>query len=261
MSEQGDLLLRAEQVGLTFSGREILADVSLSLHGGEILVLIGPNGAGKSTLIRVLLGLQRAERGRVERATSLRIGYMPQRVQIDPVLPLTVSRFLSLSGERNRTRLEAVLDEVGVARVINSPLQGLSGGEFQRVLLARTMLREPQLLILDEPVQGVDVNGQAELYGLIGRLRDEHGYGIMMVSHDLHLVMASADKVVCLDRHVCCSGHPRTVCNDPAYIELFGTQAASNLALYTHHHNHLHSPDGSVVGQRKPECEGCEHHG
>ncbi len=259
MAESKPILLSAEEVLLTIAGREVLSSVSLHVHAGEILVLIGPNGAGKSTLIRILLGLQRPDRGRVRQADGVRIGYMPQRVQIDPVLPLTVSRFLALSGEHKRATHLEVLREVGVDDLLTAPLRTLSGGEFQRVLLARTMLRRPQLLILDEPVQGVDVQGQSDIYGLIARLRDDHGYGILMVSHDLHLVLAAADRVICLDRQVCCSGHPTAVRQDPAYTTLFGRQGATHLAFYKHHHKHIHGPDGTLLQPRKPECEVCEH--
>nr|MBP8185472.1 ATP-binding cassette domain-containing protein [Pseudomonas sp.] len=185
--------------------------------------------------------------------------YMPQKLQVDASLPLSVLRFLRLLPGVDRGRALAALEEVGAAQVLDSPLQSISGGELQRVLLARALLRAPQLLVLDEPVQGVDVAGQAELYSLITRLRDRYGCGVLMVSHDLHLVMSTTDQVICLNRHVCCSGHPEQVSNDPAFVEMFGEDAKS-LAVYHHRHDHGHDLHGSVV-LGKPHVHGadCKH--
>jgi zinc transport system ATP-binding protein len=210
-----EALIQLEGVAVSFNGQAVLDDVQLSVRPGEIVTLIGPNGAGKTTLVRVVLGLLQPERGSVRRTPRLRIGYMPQKLHVDATLPLSVLRFLRLVPGVDRKRALAALAEVGAEQVIDSPLQSISGGEMQRVLLARALLREPQLLVLDEPVQGVDVAGQAELYRLISRLRERHGCGVLMVSHDLHLVMSATDQVVCLNRHVCCSGHPEQVSGDP----------------------------------------------
>ncbi|WPO99881.1 zinc ABC transporter ATP-binding protein ZnuC [Pseudomonas sp. HR96] len=241
-----DALIRLERVNVTLAGQNILSDIQLSVRPGEIVTLIGPNGAGKTTLVRAVLGLLQPDSGSVWRQPKLRIGYMPQKLHVDPTLPLSVLRFLRLVPGVDRSRALAALAEVGAEQVIDSPVQMISGGEMQRVLLARALLREPQLLVLDEPVQGVDVAGQAELYGLITRLRDRHGCGVLMVSHDLHLVMSTTDNVVCLNRHVCCSGHPEQVSGDPAFVELFGSHAP-NLAVYHHHHDHAHDLHGAVV--------------
>jgi zinc transport system ATP-binding protein len=241
-----DALIRLDGVAVSFNGQPVLDNVQLSVQPGEIVTLIGPNGAGKTTLVRVVLGLLQPERGSVRRTPRLRIGYMPQKLHVDATLPLSVLRFLRLVPGVDRKRALAALAEVGAEQVIDSPLQSISGGEMQRVLLARALLREPQLLVLDEPVQGVDVAGQAELYRLISRLRERHGCGVLMVSHDLHLVMSATDQVVCLNRHVCCSGHPEQVSGDPAFIELFG-QDAKSLAVYHHHHDHDHDLHGGVV--------------
>ena len=242
-----DPLLEAQGVRLAFAGRQVLDGVDLTVSPGEIVTLIGPNGAGKSTLVRVLLGLVRADAGKVYRRPGLTIGYMPQRLTLDPVLPLTVRRFLQLAGRGlDDGRLQAALDEVGAGHVLANPIQQVSGGELQRVLLARALLREPQLLVLDEPVQGVDVTGQSELYALIADLRRRRHCGVLMVSHDLHLVMAATDSVVCLNTHVCCSGHPESVSRHPAYLKLFGPREAATLAVYTHHHDHIHEVDGHV---------------
>ncbi|NMZ67666.1 zinc transport system ATP-binding protein [Pseudomonas peli] len=265
-----DALIRLNGVGVTFAGQHVLQDVQLSVKPGEIVTLIGPNGAGKTTLVRAVLGLLKPDSGSVWRKPKLRVGYMPQKLHVDATLPLSVLRFLRLVPGVSRTDVQAALAEVGAEQVIDSPLQSISGGELQRVLLARALLRKPELLVLDEPVQGVDVAGQAELYRLITQLRDRHGCGVLMVSHDLHLVMSTTDQVVCLNRHVCCSGHPEQVSFDPAFVELFGEDAKS-LAVYTHHHDHEHDLHGAVVtetpaglsikGPVKPHIhgDGCKH--
>jgi zinc transport system ATP-binding protein len=225
-------------IRVAFGGRVALSEVSLALSPGEIVTVIGPNGAGKTTLLRVVLGLQRPDAGSVQRRPGLCVGYVPQRLAIDETLPLTVRRFLTLVSGTRRP-IKDVLAEVGAPHTSDLPVQTLSGGEFQRVLLARALLREPDLLVLDEPVQGVDIAGQAELFALIRRIRDRRGCGVLLVSHDLHLVMAATDHVICLNHHVCCSGHPEAVSRDPAYRALFGA-AIDGFALYAHHHDHRH---------------------
>ncbi len=245
-------LLTVEGVSLAIRGNPILQDVHLQVSTGEIVALIGPNGAGKSTLVRVVLGLLQPERGRVWRKPGARIGYMPQRLTVDETLPLTARRFITLGMPASREQVRAILDEVGAARVLDTPVQAISGGEMQRVMLARALLREPDLLVLDEPIQGVDLNGQYELYDLISDLRRKRGCGILMVSHELHLVMAATDHVLCLNRHVCCSGHPEHVARDPAYLQLFGIDGARRLAVYHHHHNHRHDLHGTVVAGDYP---------
>ncbi|WP_459868765.1 zinc ABC transporter ATP-binding protein ZnuC [Endothiovibrio diazotrophicus] len=240
-------LIDAAGLRLRINGREVLEGVDLRVERGEIVTLIGPNGAGKTTLVRIVLGLLQADGGRVRRAPNLRVGYMPQRLALSENLPLTARRFLTLTDGCQPQRLAEVSAEVGIGHLLDQPMQGLSGGETQRVLLGRALLREPELLVLDEPVQGVDVTGQSELYALIGRIRDRHRCGVLMVSHDLHLVMAATDRVLCLNRHVCCSGHPEAVSRHPAYLELFGARASARLAVYTHHHNHTHDIHGNIV--------------
>ncbi len=235
-------LLEASSVNLVLGQRLLLENVNLKIGPGEILTVIGPNGAGKTTLLRVALGLQKPTSGTVKRQSGLSIGYMPQRLHLDPTLPLTVRRFMALACNNDQGKILSLLAEVGTAHVIDSAVQTLSGGELQRVLLARALVREPELLVLDEPVQGVDVHGQVELYQLISRIRNQRGCAVLMVSHDLHLVMAATDQVLCLNRHICCSGTPESVTNDPAFIELFGTAAVQSMAVYvhdkTHHHDH-----------------------
>ncbi len=246
MRDSSQTLASVRDVSLRLGDRQVLDHVTLELASGEIVTLIGPNGSGKTTLVRLALGLIRPDSGSSSLRPGVRIGYMPQRMVVDPVLPLDVRRFLLLGGRSTDSALKAALDEVGAAHLVASPIQDISGGEMQRVMLARALLRQPDMLVLDEPVQGVDVNGQAELYELIGRIRDRHGCGILMVSHDLHLVMASTDRVVCINHHVCCSGTPEVVTRDPAYLELFGPGARA-YALYTHHHDHAHDLHGDVV--------------
>lgn len=240
-------LLTAEDIDAHFGSRSVLAHVSLTVHRGEIVSLIGPNGAGKTTLVRIILGLLAPDHGRVIKKPGLRIGYMPQSLAVDDTLPITAARFLALSGVTDRVKIARVLDLVGAAWVEKSQLRNLSGGELRRVVLARAILREPDLLVLDEPVQGVDVVGQSELYDLITGLRDRMSCGILIVSHDLHVVMATTDKVVCINHHVCCTGHPETVSRHPEYLALFGPYAAQRLALYTHGHDHRHDESGEVV--------------
>ena len=255
MSEE---LLSLTQVSLRLNATDVLEGVNLSVKRGEIVTLIGPNGAGKTSLVRIVLGLLKASGGKVWRRSRLRIGYMPQKLQIDPSLPLTVLRFLLLVPGTRRPAVEAALAEVGAAHLLARPLQQVSGGELQRILLARALLRKPDLLVLDEPVQGVDVNGQIELYQLITRLRDRYGCGVLMVSHDLHLVMATTNTVVCLNRHVCCSGHPEQVSLDPAFVAMFGEQASA-LAVYNHHHDHAHDLHGEVVPHEHSHGPNCNH--
>jgi zinc transport system ATP-binding protein len=243
-------ILEARDVAWRVGTETILDHVSLSLHEGEILTVIGPNGAGKTSLLRILMGLTEPSAGSVWREPGLRIGYMPQRLVIDPSLPLDVGRFLRLA-ERNPRRLEAVAEEVGIRELLRTPVASVSGGEFQRVLLARALLRAPRLLVLDEPVQGVDVNGQAELYGLINGVRRRHQCAVLMISHDLHLVMAATDTVLCLNRHVCCAGKPEVVSAHPEFLQLFGKQTIREIAVYTHHHDHEHDLHGHVVEPRR----------
>lgn len=240
-------LVTAEGVRVAFEGREVLSGIDLRVHAGEIVTLIGPNGAGKSSLVRAVLGLLRPDAGTIRLRPGLRIGYMPQRLAVDANLPLSVRRFLTLTNYGNSEQSREVLRELGIGHLLDRPMQSLSGGESQRVLLARALIRRPELLVLDEPVQGVDVAGQGELYRLIGRFRDRLGCGVLMVSHDLHLVMAATDTVLCLNRHLCCSGHPETISRHPAYLALFGATAAAQLAVYTHQHDHRHDIHGDVI--------------
>ncbi len=258
------LLLSARGIFVRVEGRVLLDDVSLSVHQGEIVTVIGPNGAGKTTLLKVLLGLVPLTAGDVRRTEGLRIGYMPQKLQLNSMLPITVQRFLRQTGA-NDAAIAAALEETGVRQLAHQSLHRVSGGELQRVLLARALLRQPQLLVLDEPAQGVDVCGQADLYRLIASLRARYACGVLLVSHDLHLVMAATDNVICLNQHVCCHGHPEHVSQHPEYRQLFGRQLADDIAVYTHHHDHDHNLHGDIAGACRhgvgfhDNDEGCRH--
>ncbi|HEY7690554.1 MAG TPA: zinc ABC transporter ATP-binding protein ZnuC [Dongiaceae bacterium] len=241
-------LLHLDGVHLARDGRRILDHVHLAVAPDEIVTLIGPNGAGKTMLVRIALGLVQPDSGRVTRRPGLAIGYMPQHFHVEDTLPLTARRFLRLAKGATEAELQAAAAEVGIEPLLNTPLQALSGGELQRTLLARAILRRPQLLVLDEPVRGVDMTGQIELYDLIAQLRRRLGCGVLMVSHDLHIVMAATDRVICLNHHICCHGQPDTVSAHPEYLALFGPLSKERLAVYQHHHDHRHGPHGEVVG-------------
>jgi len=245
------VLVRLDSVDLRVGRRDILVRIDLVIRRGEILTLVGPNGAGKTTLVKLALGLLRPSRGTIRRRPGLSIGYVPQRLVPDPVLPLTVRRLLSLTAPCSRAQAIGALEKVGTPQLLDQSLDGLSGGEMQRILLARALLRAPDLLVLDEPMQNVDVAGQIDLYRLINRIRDEQGCAVLMVSHDLHVVMASTDQVLCLNRHICCSGKPDDVRNHPAFRSLFGAAGAEALALYSHDHHHRHDLHGDVVGSQE----------
>lgn len=243
-------LVTLENISVQFARRNVLSGISLKLMPGRILTLLGPNGAGKSTLVRVVLGLLAPASGQIQRVPGLRIGYVPQKLHIDPTLPVTVERFMLLTRGAKRTDVMPALKRVQAGHLLNAPLQKLSAGETQRVLLARALLNQPQLLVLDEPTQGVDVNGQVALYDLIDQLRHELNCGVLMVSHDLHLVMAKTDEVLCLNHHICCSGTPEAVSQHPEFIAMFGPRGAQQLAIYRHNHNHRHDLQGRIVLRR-----------
>lgn len=245
-----DPLIQVQNVSVSFANRLALEHVSMEVNRGEIVTLIGPNGAGKTTLVRVILGLLQPSSGRVLQQSGMRIGYMPQKLHIDKSLPLSVQRFMGLA-QRDKQAISDCLNMTGIGQLVDQPLQTLSGGEMQRVLLARAMLRSPDLLVLDEPVQGVDVSGQAHLYNLIGSLRDKLTCGVLMISHDLHMVMAKTDSVVCLNRHVCCQGQPDSVSEHPAYLEMFGHAMPNEIAVYAHHHDHKHTNSGTIENESK----------
>ena len=238
------MLIEARDISVALAGVEVLSQVTMSLTEGEIVTILGPNGSGKSTLLRALLGIVPLTSGTVTRAPGLRLGYVPQRLAVDASLPMTVRRFLSLPVRVTDADAAQALARVGVPDVAAQQMSGLSGGQFQRVLLARALLSRPQLLVLDEPTQGLDQSGEAAFYRLIAEVRAETGAAVLMVSHDLHVVMAASDRVICLNHHICCEGTPRVVSNAPEYRALFGLGTQGALALYQHHHDHSHEGHG-----------------
>jgi zinc transport system ATP-binding protein len=249
-------LITLNKISKYHNTKETLSSVSLTINPGQIITLIGPNGAGKTTLVKVILNLIDIDEGVVFRSPDLRIGYMPQKLHIDQTLPITLERFLKLT-EKNSKICNEVLEEVGIINQMKCPLSSLSGGEMQRALLARAILRKPNFLVLDEPVQGVDVAGQEALYKLIEELHRKLNCAVLMVSHDLHIVMSSTNEVLCLNNHVCCHGRPDQVSKNPAFIELFG-ESTDTYTTYTHHHDHKHGLHGEVKSSKLDE-NGCSH--
>jgi zinc transport system ATP-binding protein len=239
-------LIKGEKLALTIGGRLVVEHVDIEISPGEIVTLIGPNGAGKTSLVRLLLGLVKPDKGAVSRVPGLTIGYVPQRFAVDATIPLTVERFLALTASADGDTATELLNEVGAEHLRNVQVSSLSGGEFQRVVLAKALVGNPQLLVLDEPVQNVDFSGEAELYRLIETIRNTRGCGILLVSHNLHVVLGASDRVVCLNHHVCCSGVPETVAKHPEYERLFGAKAAQAFAIYSHTHDHEHDLSGEV---------------
>jgi len=239
-------LVCLEGAGVQKADRWLVRGVDLSIKPGEIVTLIGPNGSGKSTTAKMAIGLLKPNEGQVQRNADLTVAYVPQKLTVDWTLPLNVRRFMRLTSRLADKDMMAALEATGATHLANSEIKTLSGGEFQRVMLARAIARKPNLLVLDEPVQGVDFAGEIALYELIGNIRDELGCGVLLISHDLHVVMAATDKVICLNGHVCCQGTPTAVVESDAYKNLFGARASPALAVYQHRHDHTHLPDGRV---------------
>jgi zinc transport system ATP-binding protein len=241
-------LIAARDLSVGFDGRTVLRNVDMEVARGEIVTLVGPNGSGKSTLVRALVGAVRPDGGRIERAAGLRAGYVPQRLALDPAMPLTVNRLMALPGRSagGTGAVAEVLDRVGMAGSGRRQVADLSGGQLQRVLLARALAAGPELLVLDEPTQGLDQPGTAAFYRLIEDVRADTGAGVLLVSHDLHVVMSASDRVICLNGHVCCHGTPEVVRAAPEYRALFGLGTGGALALYRHVHDHVH--DDATAG-------------
>ena len=237
-------LIEGRGLAAGFGGTDVLSGVDFHIDAGEIVTIVGPNGSGKSTLMRLLVGAVRPRSGKVIRAPGLRLGYVPQKLSIDPTLPLTVARFLDLPRPSPRAKKAAMMERCGITDLTHHPMTGLSGGQYQRVLLARALLVQPQLLMLDEATQGMDQRGSAGFYALIEELRRDLGLAVLMVSHELHVVMSASDRVICLNGHVCCEGTPEIVRSAPEYRALFGTGTQGTLALYRHEHDHSHDHAG-----------------
>ncbi|MCV2876501.1 metal ABC transporter ATP-binding protein [Rhodobacteraceae bacterium XHP0102] len=234
-------LLSVDHLCVRYGAHEVLHDVSLSVERGEIVTIVGPNGSGKTTLLRAIVGAVAPYAGTLTRAAHLRLGYVPQRLHIAPTLPLTVERFLNLPKSAPKPQLQEALVRTKTTALAKSQISDLSGGQLQRVLLARALIVQPNILLLDEPTAGLDQPGAAEFYQLIDTLRRDTGCAVLMISHELHVVMAASDRVICLNGHVCCHGTPEHVSSAPEYRALFGTGTQGALALYRHEHDHSHS--------------------
>lgn len=249
-------LIAAENVSVSYGANRVLHDVSLAVEPGEIMTVVGPNGSGKTTLLRLLIGAASPSFGRITRKPGLRIGYVPQKLHIDPTLPITVERFLRLPGGIARSACAKALERAGVPDLSHRQMSALSGGQFQRVLLARALINEPDLLLLDEATQGLDQPGSAAFYQQIEEVRQTTGCAILMISHELHVVMAASDRVICLNGHVCCQGTPENVSAAPEYRALFGTGTGGALALYRHEHDHSH--DENCMHDHAPQNKQTE---
>ena len=236
-------LITAKGAGVRFGGVQVLHGIDLTIGEGEIVTVVGPNGSGKSTLIRMLIGAIEPDEGKVARRRKLRIGYVPQKIAVDATMPITVERFLALPRRVPKAEIASALQQAGVPGKATAQVASLSGGQLQRVLLARALLSDPEILVLDEPTQGLDQHGISDFYELISQLRRRIGCAVLMVSHDLHVVMRASDRVICLNGHICCQGPPTDVSASPQYRALFGERDAAALALYRHHHDHEHHHD------------------
>ena len=240
------LLVKMDNAGVFLDNKWLVKDVSLEIEKGKIITLIGPNGSGKTTTAKMALGLYKNISGKVEKFTE-KIAYVPQKISIDWTLPIRVFDFMNLTSNLKSEEINNALDITGAKHLIDNDLKSLSGGEFQRVLMARAVAKKPDLLVLDEPVQGVDFTGEIELYELIKKISETLKCGILLISHNLHVVMSKTDHVVCLNGHVCCSGSPVDVAQDRSYKELFGEKSSKLLSIYEHDHDHTHSTDGKIV--------------
>ena len=244
-NENKKTLLQVEKVGLSINSKILVEGVSFEVREGEIVTLIGPNGSGKSTTAKIALGIHKNIMGDVKKFTN-KIGYVPQKISIDWTLPIRVIDFMFLTKDLNNEQISGALNLTGVEHLKQKSLSNLSGGEFQRVLIARAIAKKPELLVLDEPVQGVDFKGEVAIYELIKKISEDLSCGILLISHDLHMVMSATDHVICLNGHVCCSGKPHIVAQNEKYKELFGDRASKVLTLYEHKHDHTHSQDGTI---------------
>ena len=245
MENKNKVLLKVENAGVSINDKSLVKGVSFEIKQGEIVTLIGPNGSGKSTTAKIALGIYKKIDGKVKKYTN-KIGYVPQKISIDWTLPIRVLDFMSLTENLTQDQINTALNLTGVEHLKDKSLSNLSGGEFQRVLIARAISKQPELLVLDEPVQGVDFKGEIALYELIKKISEKMKCGILLISHDLHVVMSATDFVICLNGHVCCSGTPQKIIKDNKYKELFGDRASNILSLYEHKHDHTHSQDGTI---------------
>ena len=238
-------LINIEGLTVTYGGVTALKNVSLDVNAGEIITIVGPNGSGKTSLLKAIIGAVTPLEGSVRIKPGIKIGYVPQRLNLDPTLPISVGKFMRLTNKINKQLCAIALQQAGVTELAEKQMSQLSGGQLQRVLLARALLGTPEILVLDEATQGLDQPGSADFYRQIEKVRKETGCAVLMISHDLHVVMSTSDRVICLNGHICCSGAPETVVATPEYQELFGTETNGALALYRHSHDHKHDHSSS----------------
>ncbi len=242
---QNKLLVKLENAGVQRTSKWLVKGISFEINQGQIVTLIGPNGSGKTTTAKMILNIMQADEGQITRNTD-KMAYVPQKINIDWTMPLRVIDFMKITNNLNNNQVLESLTTTGVDKLLYNQIHNLSGGEFQRVLIARAIAKKPDLLVLDEPVQGVDYNGEIALYNLIKKISVNLNCGILLISHDMHFVMSTTDHVVCLNGHICCSGTPSSVVKNPEYIKLFGEHNSETLSYYQHHHDHSHDNDGSV---------------
>ena len=242
---QNKLLIKLENAGVQRTSKWLVKGISFEISQGQIVTLIGPNGSGKTTTAKMILNIMNADEGQITRNTD-KMAYVPQKINIDWTMPLRVIDFMKITNNLNDNQVIESLTTTGVDKLLYNQIHNLSGGEFQRVLIARAIAKKPDLLVLDEPVQGVDYNGEIALYNLIKKISVNLNCGILLISHDMHFVMSTTDHVVCLNGHICCSGTPSSVVKNPEYIKLFGEHNSETLSYYQHHHDHSHDNDGSV---------------
>lgn len=242
---QNKLLVKLENAGVQRTSKWLVKGISFEISQGQIVTLIGPNGSGKTTTAKMILNIMNADEGQITRNTD-KMAYVPQKINIDWTMPLRVIDFMKITNNLNNNQVIKSLTTTGVDKLLYNQIHNLSGGEFQRVLIARAIAKKPDLLVLDEPVQGVDYNGEIALYNLIKKISVNLNCGILLISHDMHFVMSTTDHVVCLNGHICCSGTPSSVVKNPEYIKLFGEHNSETLSYYQHHHDHSHDNDGSV---------------
>ncbi|MDE4003528.1 zinc ABC transporter ATP-binding protein ZnuC [Glaesserella parasuis] len=251
-------LIELKNITMHFGQKTALQQINMAIYPNTVTTIVGPNGGGKSTLLKILLKLLKPTTRDVIYSRNVRIGYVPQKIHLDHSLPITVKNFLSLKKGITAKDIQQAAELLSISHLMHNSLQKLSGGEMQRVLLARAILNQPNLLVLDEPTQGVDMNGQIELYQLIHQMREKLNCAVLMVSHDLHIVMEDTNKVLCVNQHICCSGTPEAISSDPTFIQHFGDQFSKNIAFYTHHHNHRHDMHGDVYCSGQHQC--AQHH-
>ncbi|AIL65631.1 Zinc import ATP-binding protein ZnuC [Rickettsiales bacterium Ac37b] len=239
---QNNIVLKLEDVFFSYNKQTVLEKINFTIYSGQIITIIGPNGGGKTTLAKLVLNLLKPNKGTVKLEKNISLGYMPQRISLTHLMPLTVARFLGLSiNDRcNHYSIEEIANMLKISYLLNKQIYNLSGGELQKIIFACSLINKPDLLVLDEPIQGIDITGQMEFYTMIERIRDIYKIAILMISHDLYMVMKATNHVICLNKHICCEGTPENISKHSSYIDLFGQHAINKIAVYQHYHDHKH---------------------